>query len=60
MTGEQKTWVWSFALLVAGVLFIVLASVWYYHEKDQRQAARGKANVDVVCTVKTPASGRAS
>jgi hypothetical protein len=55
MTGEQKTAVWIVALLVAVAIFIIGSTTYYYHQKDLRQAARGSANVDIVCTVKTPA-----
>jgi uncharacterized membrane protein len=56
VNGDQKTGVWIVALVVAAITVLILTLGWYYHAKDQRQAARGKANVDVVCTVHTPAS----
>lgn len=58
MSGEQKTGVWITAIIAGLIAFFIFMITWYYYEKDQRQAARGKANVDIVCTVKTPPGQR--
>lgn len=54
MSSDAKATIWCFAIVALLVTVIVVTIGFYYHGKDQRQAARGKANVDVVCTVKTP------
>ena len=58
MTGEQKTGVWISAMVAVIVTVLITSITWYYHEKDERQAARGKANVDIVCNVVTPPEER--
>lgn len=54
MNGTEKATVASIACCAAVLIVLIATLGWYYQAKDERQGARGRANVDIVCTVKTP------
>ena len=43
---------WIIGFIAALIAIIVINVTYYYHEKDSRQAARGKVNIDLICEVK--------